>query len=231
MLRRILLIAVVAGAVAGLVATALQGAKLWPLIAAAEQFEQAGAAGHQHGDSAAAPAPSLDHEWEPADGAERIAFTALFNVLAGFGFALLLNGALLLRGTAAQGRPLDVATGAMWGLAGFVCFALAPALGLPPELPGMAAGDLLDRQIWWIATALASAGGLALIAFARPAALKVLGVIVLAVPHIVGAPHAHEAGPVPAELAAQFVAASLVAAAVFWIVLGALSGWLHRRLA
>jgi cobalt transporter subunit CbtA len=229
MLRRILLIAVIAGAAAGLVATALQGAKLWPLIAAAEQFEQAGAAGHQHGDGTAAH--SHDHEWEPADGAERIAFTALFNILAGFGFALLLNGALLLRGSMAQGERLDVATGAMWGLAGFVCFALAPALGLPPELPGMAAGDLLDRQIWWIATALASAGGLALIAFARPAVLKGLGVIVLALPHIIGAPHSEEAGPVPAELAAQFVAASLVAAAVFWIVLGALSGWLHRRLA
>jgi cobalt transporter subunit CbtA len=228
MLRRILLIAVIAGAAAGLVATALQGAKLWPLIAAAEQFEQSGAAGHQHAEGTAAYAHD---DWEPADGAERIAFTALFNVLAGFGFALLLNGALLLRGAVAQGERLDVATGAMWGLAGFVCFALAPALGLPPELPGMAAGDLLDRQLWWIATALASAGGLALIAFARPAVLKVLGVIVLAGPHIVGAPHSEEAGPVPAELAAQFVAASLVAAAVFWIVLGALSGWLHRKLA
>jgi cobalt transporter subunit CbtA len=224
MLRRLLLIAILAGAAAGLVATALQGAKLWPLIAAAEQFEQAGAAGHQHAEGTAAH--SHDEDWQPADGVERIAFTALFNILAGFGFALLLNGALLLRG-----QPLDVATGAMWGLAGFACFALAPALGLPPELPGMAAGDLLDRQVWWIATALASAGGLALITFARPSALKALGVVVLALPHIVGAPHADEAGSVPAELAAQFVAASLVAAAVFWIVLGALSGWLHRRLA
>ena len=223
MLRRLLLIAILAGAAAGLVATALQGAKLWPLIAAAEQFEQAGAAGHQHAEGTAAHS---DDDWRPADGVERIAFTALFNILAGFGFALLLNGLLLLRG-----KPLDVATGAMWGLAGFACFALAPALGLPPELPGMAAGDLLDRQVWWIATALASAGGLALIAFARPAAVKALGVVVLALPHIVGAPHADEAGGVPAELAAQFVAASLVAAAVFWIVLGALSGWLHRRLA
>jgi cobalt transporter subunit CbtA len=229
MLRRVLLIAVIAGAVAGLVATALQGARLWPLIAAAEQFEQAGAGDHQHAEGAAAH--RHDPEWQP-DGAERIAFTALFNILAGFGFALLLNGALLLHGTMTRGTPpLDLATGALWGLAGFACFALAPALGLPPELPGMAAAELLDRQIWWIATALASAGGLALIAFARPVALKGLGVVVLAAPHIVGAPHPHEAGAVPAELAAQFVAASLVAAAVFWIVLGALSGWLHRRLA
>lgn len=228
MLRRILLIAVIAGAVAGLVATALQGAKLWPLIAAAEQLEQGGAA-HHHGADATA-APSHD-DWQPADGAERIAFTALFNVLAGFGFALLLNGAFLLREAASRGAPLDATTGAVWGLAGFVCFAVAPALGLPPELPGMEAADLLDRQIWWGATALASAAGLALLAFARTLPLKAIGVIVLAAPHIIGAPQAPETGPVPAELAAQFVAASLVAAAVFWIVLGATSGWLHRRLA
>jgi cobalt transporter subunit CbtA len=227
MLRRILLVALIAGAVAGLLATLVQGTRLWPLIAAAEQFEQSGAGSHSHGDAA----PPHDHDWQPAGGAERIAFTALFNILAGFGFALLLNGALALRQAALRGAAPDVATGALWGLAGFACFALAPALGLPPELPGMQAADLLDRQIWWTATAVASAAGLALIAFARGAAWKVFGLAVLAAPHVVGAPHTHETGGVPAELAAQFVAASLVAAAVFWIVLGALSGWLHRRLA
>jgi cobalt transporter subunit CbtA len=229
MLRRILLVALIAGVAAGLVATLVQGARLWPLIAAAEEFEKAGAGagGHSHGDSAA----PHHHDWEPEDGFERIAFTALFNILAGFGFALLLNGALALRQAVLRGAAPDVATGAMWGLAGFTCFALAPALGLPPELPGMQAADLLDRQLWWAATALASAVGLGLLAFARPTVWKALGLVVPVVPHLIGAPHTHETGGVPAELAAQFVAASLVAAAVFWIVLGALSGWLHRRLA
>jgi cobalt transporter subunit CbtA len=229
MLRRILLVAVIAGAVAGLVATAVQGLRIWPLIAAAERFEEAGAAAHQHGDAAAAH--EHEHEWQPTDGAERIAYTALFNILAGFGFALLLNGALMLRQATLRGAMPDMATGAMWGLAGFACFALAPAFGLPPELPGMEAADLIDRQLWWTATAAASAVGLALLAFARPVPLKALGVIVLIVPHVVGAPHTHETGNVPGELAAQFVGASLVAAAVFWVVLGAVSGWLHRRLA
>lgn len=228
MLRRILLVAVIAGAAAGLVATALQGAKLWPLIAAAEQFEQPAAVPHQHGADGAAHVH--DAAWEPQDGAQRVAFTLLFNILAGFGFALLLNGALVLRGAAGAGMP-DAKTGAAWGLAGFVCFALAPSLGLPPELPGMAAAELLDRQVWWLATALASAGGLALLAFARPLPLKALGLVVLVAPHLVGAPHPEGEGTVPAELAAQFVAASLAAAAVFWVVLGGLSGWLHRRLA
>lgn len=224
MLRRILLVAVIAGAVAGLVATAVQSVRLWPLIAAAERFEQTGEA-HPHGDGTA-----HDAGWMPEDGGERIAFTALFNVLAGFGFALLLNGALVLRQAVQRGSAPDTATGALWGLAGFACFALAPALGLPPELPGMQAPELADRQIWWVATATASAAGLALLVFARPAASKALGAVVLVAPHVIGAPYTHETGSVPAELAAQFVAASLAAAAVFWIVLGAVSGWLHRRL-
>jgi cobalt transporter subunit CbtA len=228
MLRRILLVAVIAGAVAGLVATAVQGVRLWPLIAAAERFEEAGAAAHQHGDAAA---HQHEHEWQPAEGAQRMAFTALFNILAGFGFALLLNGGLMLRQAALRGAAPDMATGALWGLAGFTCFALAPSFGLPPELPGMEAADLVDRQVWWVATALASAAGLALLAFARPLPMKALAVVVLIAPHLVGAPHTHETGNVPGELAAQFVAASLLAAAVFWIVLGAVSGWLHRRLA
>jgi cobalt transporter subunit CbtA len=224
MLRRILLVAVIAGAVAGLLATAVQSVRLWPLIAAAERFEQTGEA-HQHGDAA------HDQEWLPEDGVERIAFTALFNVLAGFGFALLLNGALALRQAVLRGSAPDTATGALWGLAGFACFALAPALGLPPELPGMQAPELVDRQVWWVAAALGSVAGLSLLVFARAAVWKALGVVVLVAPHVIGAPHTSETGGVPAELAAQFVVASLAAAAVFWVVLGAVSGWLHRRLA
>lgn len=230
MLRRLLLIAVIAGAAAGLVATAFQAAKLWPLIAAAERYEAASVHGgaahghdhavHDHGDA-----------WQPGDGAERAAFTILFNILTGFGFALLLNGALALRAAVGGARPLDGRTGLLWGLAGFGCFALAPALGLPPELPGMAAADLVDRQVWWVATALASAAGLACLAFARPVWAKALGLVVLVIPHVVGAPRPADVGAVPAELAAEFVVASLLAAAMFWLVLGGVSGWLHRRMA
>ncbi len=229
MLRRILLVAVIAGAVAGLVATALQSARLWPLIAAAEQFEEPATPGHHHGADQAAHVHA--EAWEPRDGTERMAYTLLFNILAGFGFALLLNGALVLRGAAAKAGVPDAKTGVAWGLAGFVCFALAPAMGLPPELPGMAAADLLDRQVWWLATALASAGGIALIAFVRPLPVKALGLALLLAPHVIGAPRPEAVGTVPAELAAEFVVASLVAAAAFWVVLGGLSGWLHRRLA
>ncbi|MGV8769566.1 CbtA family protein, partial [Pseudomonas aeruginosa] len=51
----------------------------------------------------------------------------------------------------------------LWGLAGYAVFCLAPSLGLTTELPGTAAADLVQRQYWWIATAAATAVGLALL--------------------------------------------------------------------
>ena len=58
-------------------------------------------------------------------------------MISGVAFALLLTAiyALLRPG---QLHP-DARTGAGWGLAGYAAFSPAPALGLPPELPGMAA--------------------------------------------------------------------------------------------
>ncbi len=86
--------------------------------------------------------------------------------------------------------------------------------------------------MWWLSTVLASAGGLAIIAFTRPGWAKALGAAIIAAPHVMGAPHApHGASLVPAELAAQFVMASLMTSALFWIVLGASAGHLYRKLA
>jgi len=93
------------------------------------------------------------------------------------------------------------------------------------------AAELAARQAWWIGTALATAAGIALLIFPRHASAKAMGVLLLVLPHAIGAPAAsHEGGAVPAELAAQFVAASLVGAALFWAVLGGVGGWLFARL-
>lgn len=237
MFRRLLLAALIAGACAGLVASALQMAKVWPLILAAETYENAAPADHAHAPGTpvhdhGAAAPGQAEAWEPANGVERIGYTILFNLLAGIGFALLLNGALAVRQALGGDARIDPRTGILWGLAGFACFALAPALGLPPEPPGMVAADLALRQTWWIATALATALGLGLCAFAPARVLKGMGILILLAPHLVGAPHpAEPGGDVPAALAAKFAIASLLTAAVFWIVLGGVSGWLQRRLA
>lgn len=232
MFRRIVTAALFAGLVAGFVATGLQMAKVWPLILAAETFEEAAPTqAHHHGSdpTVAATHAAMAEAWAPEDGVERMAYTLLFNLLAGFGFALLVNAGMVL--SQAAGRTLNLTTGLLWGLAGFAAFALAPALGLPPELPGMPAADLLARQTWWLATAIATLGGIALIALPRHLGLAVLGVLLIAGPHVFGAPHpdAGEASRVPPALAANFVAASLATAAVFWATLGALSGWLQRQ--
>ncbi len=142
----------------------------------------------------------------------------------------MLVGAFVLAETA--GRPIDALRGLVWGLAGFLVFALVPSLGLPPELPGAAAAELPARQFWWIGTAGATALGLGVIAFGKPPWIKVLALPIMVLPHLIGAPQPSEhGGSAPAELAREFVIASLVTTGLFWIALGTTSGWLYRRLA
>src|SRR5438270_9966548 len=229
MLRRIFLTALIAGTVAGLFAAGVQHLKLIPLIAAAEVYEAAGThADHQHDAQQQSAQHDAVPEWEPAPGIERAGYTVVADVLAGIGFALVLIGAVALarRG----GYAIDARRGLIWGAAGFVVFALAPAIGLPPELPGMEAASLAARQQWWLLTAAATAAGLSLLIFARPAALRVIGAVLIVLPHLIGAPAAPQASSgVPAELAAEFATASLAVAAAFWLLLGSVSGWLYRR--
>ena len=226
MLRRILWTALAAGLVAGVFVSLAQQVEVVPLILEAETYE-AGAADHHE----AATGTGGEHEhdggaWAPSDGLERVLFTFLANLLTAIGFALLLGA-----GFALYGGPVDARRGALWGLAGFAAFALAPAIGLAPELPGSVAAEVGARQVWWLGTAVATAGGIALIVFARAKWLKALGVVLIAVPHLIGAPAPEgHGGTAPPELAAEFAIASLVIAALFWAVLGTASGYFYRRL-
>jgi cobalt transporter subunit CbtA len=232
-LRRLFVIALLAGLAGAIVASGVQMTRLWPLILQAETYEAAAAAAphapgmpdaHAHG--AAAEAPNAE-AWSPADGAERIGYTLVFNLIAALAFALLLNGAMSLR----YGDFVpSIADGVAWGLAGFAVFSLAPAFGLPPELPGMHAAELGARQLWWLATAAATAGGLALAAFGRRPPLRVAGLALIVVPHLIGAPHGGQLGNVPGEIAAEFAAASLVGALLLWLVLGVTSVLARRWL-
>jgi cobalt transporter subunit CbtA len=183
----------------------------------AEEYETAPA----H-DEAAAPAGEA---WAPADGLERTAWTLLFNMLSGIAFSLIAAAASLL-----TRLPLTTGNGALWGLAGFSIFMLSPSAGLPPELPGMAAGELAGRQLWWWGAVTATAAGIGILALIRQVAWKAAGIAVIALPHIFGAPHApgHASG-VPAELANAFAANALVASAIFWMVLGVSLGYLLNR--
>ncbi|MBL8706303.1 MAG: CbtA family protein [Rhodospirillales bacterium] len=229
-MRRALIAALVAAVVGCAVVTAAQQAVVVPLILKAETFEDAAPKAEPQAHSHAPGTPADHHHdadaWSPADGIERIAFTALANLGVSLGFALLLVAGFTL-----AGREVDGQKGLLWGAAGFACFTLAPTLGLPPELPGSVAAAVGPRQVWWFGTALATGVGLALIVFGRHVALKILGVAAIVIPHVVGAPHppAGEAGGVPPELAAQFAVLSLAVAALFWGVLGWVSGTVWRK--
>ncbi|KRQ03446.1 CbtA family protein [Bradyrhizobium sp. DASA03076] len=245
--RAIVFASVISGFVVGLLVTVVQQFGTVPLILKAEVFEKAAGA-HQH-DAAAQPvAAGHDHAahdhgdhdhgagdhdhggaWEPRDGFERNAYTAAANVLTAIGFALLLAGFFAVR-SGATGTSVSWHEGLLWGLAGFAVFTLAPSLGLPPELPGVPSAPLLSRQIWWLAAVLATAGGLALIVFRRTVPAAISGVILLTLPHLIGAPDlANVETNVPSSLLHQFVTAVTVTSLVFWTLLGGLTSAVFAR--
>lgn len=246
--RAIVFASVIAGFIVGLIVTVVQQFGTVPLILKAEVFEKAAemhqheapataqpaAAGHDHADHDHAAHDHGDHDhgagaWEPRDGFERNAYTAAANILTAIGFALLLAGFFAVR-SGATGASVSWHEGLLWGLAGFAVFTLAPGLGLPPELPGVPVAPLLSRQIWWLAAVLATAGGLALIAFRRSVPAAIAGVILLTLPHLIGAPElANIETNVPSSLTHQFVTAVTVTSLVFWTLLGGLTSAVFAR--
>lgn len=234
--RRLFIAAVVAGVLSGTAASVVQQVTTVPLILEAERYEvvvpptaaQQPASGHDHAHATPQATPQLGAALPESEGEafQRLWLTVATNLLAGIGYALLVAGAMLL-----MGSPVDGRRGLIWGVGGFVAFALSPAFGLPPELPGMGSADLQARQLWWIAAAACAGAGLLTVAFARNRMLVAAGVVLAALPHLVGAPHGESAaGAVPPEMAARFAAASLGSAALFWALLGTVCGVMMRPL-
>jgi cobalt transporter subunit CbtA len=221
MVGRVLLAALLAGIAAGLLLGILTEARLVPLILQAEAFESA-SVGHAHaGEPAGTDAHSHDQSaWAPQDGWERTTFTLLTSMLAGAGFSALLTGASFL-----LGLPITKRTGLMWGLCGFAAVSLAPAAGLPPELPGMPAAALGIRQAWWVLAITCTAAALWLFAVRREWWAAVVALALVLAPHVIGAPvaPAHET-KVGAILIQTFVANSLAINCVFWVALGVMLG-------
>lgn len=216
--RELMVVVLASGAFAGLVLFAVQRFTVIPLIDAAETYE---AAEHQ----SAAGAAHADQGWQPANGWERTSLTALTTMLGGIGFSAMLFGTLSL-----TGRRINTRSGALWGLAAFACFGLAPALGLPPQPPGVAVAGLYARQIWWVGTVTATAIGLWLLASkGRTWLLRIGGVVCVTLPHLIGAPFATGQNAVPAELIHRFTLASLATTGLFWLLLGTVGGFLSSR--
>ena len=227
--RNIVVVAALAGAIAGLGMTLAQQLTTVPLIFKAEVYEEQGATpAHDHGDVATAEAGAHEHGdegWKPADGIVRTFFSLLANVVTGIGFALLLIAASELFGGIRDWRQ-----GVFWGLAGFAIFTLAPGLGLPPELPAMPAAELGARQLWWVGTALSTALGLGLLVYGRSPLAVLAAIALLAAPHVIGAPQpASYETPVPEGLHHSFVVAVVLTTLLFWVLLGGLAGLFRGR--
>ena len=216
--KRIAAAALLAGVLVGLLLTAVQRIQVIPILLQAEVYEDAASAHAHHHDAEA---------WKPENGWERTFYTALANVSLAIGFALLLGAAMLVRGGTSGWR-----SGLLWGLAGYTVFFVAPALGLPPEVPGTEAAPLLDQQLWWLMAVLGTSAGLALLVFARSAMIKLVGISLLVIPHLIGAPQPLlQASAAPVELARAFISASAIANAAFWLALGALMGFFYQKMA
>jgi len=223
MLHRIFLTALLAGALAGVCLFVAHMMTTTPLILKAEVYEF-GASSHQSTDGAQNNASNAnDHA--PGGGLVRSAYSLLADLLTSMGFAFLLVGAMAL-----GGQRVDMKRGLIWGLCGFASLTVAPAFGLAPELPGMQSADLQARQLWWLGTAVATAGGLALIFLGRRQIFKYVAPVLIVLPHVIGAPeHGQYSGDVPAALASEFAIATLVVSGLFWLLLGGLAGYFYNR--
>ena len=221
--------------VVGLFLSAVQTLAVSPIIHAAEVFEIAQPEvvtthndGHSHSHD--------ENAWGPKDGFERLAFTVLSNVLSAFGFAIiLLTGMLLARDKAAL--KISWGRGLGWGFAGYLTFFVAPALGLPPEIPSMETAAIGGRQSWWVLAVASTAAGIASLVFLKGFA-KLLAIVFLAAPWLVGAPEplVHgflhpdaEAVASLESLQAQFIYATAITNGLFWITLGGLASYAAAR--
>ncbi len=223
--RKLLLASLLVGVVSGGLLGILQQFVTTPIIIATEVYEVAETAttsesgGHDHG--------GHDHGWAPRDGLERTLYSMLTAIIIACAYALMLQSAMSLTGRA------NLRSGILWGLAGYSVFFIAPSLGLSPEIPGTQTAALEDRQVWWLATIAMTAAGLGILVFGKKL-VKLAGVPLLLLPQFLGAPHPETHGftntsadavMALTKLENEFIVATTITLALFWIVLGLLSGY------
>lgn len=221
MFQKIVTSALFAGFCAGLIAVALQLVFVNPVLLHAELYE--GGELVHFGAGAVSAHPDL-----PGPELMRDGLSVLFNALTYTGYAFMLVASMAL--AADRGVEITLRSGLLWGIAGYVSMHLAPAFSLPPEVPGVASADVGARQVWWWATAAATALALGLFAFSSGWGARVAGVALVLAPHLIGAPHPDAfAGPVPPEIAALFAARTLGTGLVVWAVLGLLAAYFWQK--
>ena len=193
--------ACLAGLVAGILLTAIQQLQVTPIIVEAETHEPA-APRPRPTRMPTAAATSMTAGLRRTDSNARSG-RGVANVGMGIGFALLLAAAFSLR------SGVSWRQGILWGIGGYAAFFALPAFGLPPELPGTEAAELQDRQVWWLVTVTLSAVGIALLGLTRGWPWKALAIALIALPHLIGAPHSEtHSALAPPELLQAFIVAT-----------------------
>lgn len=218
--RNLVLSAFSIAVVAGIFFSTYQAIFITPIIVSSEVYEVL--------------EPSAAHQveaWAPEDGLERHSWSFATNILLCFAYALILLSAMTLS------NSMTAVKGLFWGGAVYLSLFVAPALGLPPEIPGMEAAYLEGRQTWWILTVILTAIGLWLIAFQSPLN-KGIGVIMIIIPHLIGAPQPEIHGFVnqdPKAIEAltqlwhEFIIQTSIANALLWLMVGGLSGYFFTK--
>jgi cobalt transporter subunit CbtA len=252
MFPKMLTSALGAGCAAWLLAAVLHFAFVQEYILLGETYETGAAVhfagvapqtvddGHSHEEGEAAHSHDATEATEEAEAghdhggtAEASAFSRNFWTVAFFGLVYVAYAMMLVAGfglARAYGKTITEREGLLWGIAGFAAFQLAPAMGLAPELPGTMAADLGARQVWWWGTVAATATGLGLLAYGRGLASTALAVVLLAAPHVIGAPEIEGfSGVAPPEVAAAFSARVLGAGLAVWALLGWVAGFVWSR--
>lgn len=221
MAMRLIASALFAGASAGLIAALLQLFAVQPVLLHAELFESGELV--QNG---SAPVPWIAGfaGFDPVRDGLSVLFSML--IYTAYGFVLMA----LMAFAEDRGATVNARAGLAWGMAGFIAAHFAPAISLPPEVPGVAAADVAPRQIWWFACVATTALGLWLIAFGRAGWMYLAAIVLIAAPHIVGAPEPEEmTGPAPTEIGALFATRALGVGMVAWIFLGLFAGYFWQR--
>ena len=222
--RKLVLASLLVGLVSGGVLGLMQLFTTTPIIIAAEAYEITESA-------AATQSAERAPDWAPDDGLERTLYSMLVAIVIACAYALLLQSVMSLTGRA------NLRNGILWGLAGYGVFFIAPALGLSPEIPGTQAAALEGRQGWWLATIAMTAAGLGILVFGKKL-VKLAGVPLLLLPQFLGAPHPESPGFANTSADAvvalttlenEFIVATAITLAVFWALLGLLSGYACER--
>ncbi len=228
--KRVFFAAMLAGIVAGIFQSAIMQWRVVPLIFEAELYEISESHAVEHAADAQPVAPHK-HEissqpWEPQDGFERGFYTILATILVSLGFALIMGAISTLFSV-----PITPSNGLIWGMAGFLSFYLMPAIGLPPNLPGMITAELGARQIWWWGTVITTGVAMLLVVKYPKPIILVLAIILFLSPHIIGAPKPPDvSADVPAQLSTLYAANTIFTSFSFWLFLGWFYGFVEQQI-